>query len=135
MRHFTPQTYYPYSPYQSYYYPPSQQYYIPNKPTPPLTQILDKFNLKGKDLNHTMQQLQQLAKLSQTITPLVQQYGPVIKNIPNMLALLKQFQKQSNEPTLKRPEQTTLASEDNLYKIETIDTQVGSGHSAPKLYV
>ncbi|WP_117169410.1 VrrA/YqfQ family protein [Paraliobacillus sediminis] len=51
----------------------------------------------GSGVTGTLNNIQQVLKMTQSVTPLIQQYGPMVKNIPSMLALLKAFQESDDE--------------------------------------
>ena len=111
-------------------------------------------------ISGTLDNIQQILKMSQSVTPLIQQYAPMVKNLPAMLTLLKAFQESDelddetttqshsgiNESTeeledeIKQEKVVVNESKDDLYQIET------EGHtpvkktnkyqtSKPKLYI
>lgn len=45
----------------------------------------------GQGFLGTMQNVEKMIKLAQTVKPMIDQYGPMIKNIPSMLDLLKEY--------------------------------------------
>jgi hypothetical protein len=60
----------------------------------------------GQGFLGTMQNIEKMIQLAQTVKPMIDQYGPMVKNIPSMLNLLKEYktysadQEQSNTNTL-----------------------------------
>ncbi|WP_112181116.1 VrrA/YqfQ family protein [Paraliobacillus zengyii] len=64
----------------------------------------------GSGVTGTLNNIQQVLKMSQSVTPLIQQYGPMVKNIPSMLALLKAFQESDDE----EDEADTVLDEDEI---------------------
>lgn len=116
----------------------------------------------GTGLTGTLNNIQQVLKMTQSVTPLIQQYGPMVKNIPAMLTLLKAFQETDDEETVtdvdldvseskkelsgedglveKGSKVTVKDSEDDLYQIETdmIPKKSKSNQSQtskPRLYI
>lgn len=53
--------------------------------------LLKKLNPSGGGLFETLDKIQGFLKMSQSIAPKIQEYGPLIKNLPTMLALMKEF--------------------------------------------
>ncbi|CQR46639.1 hypothetical protein BN1058_00908 [Paraliobacillus sp. PM-2] len=51
----------------------------------------------GGGVTQTLSNLQQILKMTQSVTPIIQQYGPLVKNLPSMLTLLKAFQEADGE--------------------------------------
>lgn len=115
----------------------------------------------GSGLTGTLNNIQQVLKMTQSVTPLIQQYGPMVKNIPSMLALLKAFQESDDvETDLDTNEEDKKAvktseedesiekgakvaineSADDLYHIETEinakpKQKTKAQSSKPKLYI
>jgi hypothetical protein len=44
-----------------------------------------------------VENVQKVMKMADTVRPLVQQYGPMVKNLPSMLQLLKEYQSYSSD--------------------------------------
>ncbi|WP_053219476.1 VrrA/YqfQ family protein [Virgibacillus senegalensis] len=117
----------------------------------------------GSKWMSTLGNVQQALKMAQSAMPVIQQYGPMVKNIPMMINMLKAFNdddsdeadKEADEETDESAEYEEVSSEDeterieieqeNLYKMEAVDKQsrkkakkfrsVQSGDSVPKLYI
>ncbi|SDL68589.1 VrrA/YqfQ family protein [Sediminibacillus halophilus] len=113
----------------------------------------------GSKLTSTLGNVQQAIKMAQSAMPVIQQYGPMVKNIPMMINMLKAF----NEEDSSDVDQETTESEsvervsseeevdkieieqENLYKIEAAEKPkkktmrkvhtTQSGKSIPKLYI
>ncbi|GGM23324.1 hypothetical protein GCM10011351_06410 [Paraliobacillus quinghaiensis] len=110
-------------------------------------------------LSGTLDNIQQILKMSQSVTPLIQQYAPMVKNLPAMLTLLKAFQESDEidgttteddskinesveelEDEVKQEKVVVNESKDDLYQIETeAHTPVKKTNryqtSKPKLYI
>ena len=54
--------------------------------------LLKKFNPSGGGLFETIDKIQHFLKMSQSIAPKIQEYAPLIKNLPTMLELMKEFE-------------------------------------------
>lgn len=53
--------------------------------------LLKKLNPSGGGLFETLDKIQHFLKMSQSIAPKIQEYAPLIKNLPTMLELMKEF--------------------------------------------
>ncbi len=112
----------------------------------------------GSKLTSTLGNVQQAIKMAQSAMPVIQQYGPMVKNIPMMINMLKAFNEdddsEGDEETGKSASQSVSPEEEedkieieqeNLYKIEAADKpkrkapqktrSTQSGNSVPKLYI
>ncbi|QTM99592.1 hypothetical protein ERJ70_09955 [Sediminibacillus dalangtanensis] len=113
----------------------------------------------GSKLTSTLGNVQQAIKMAQSAMPVIQQYGPMVKNIPMMINMLKAFNEEDgsdvDEETAKSEAAHSVSSEEegdkiemeqeNLYKIEAADKPkrktvrkartTQSGNSVPKLYI
>ncbi|GAA4071489.1 VrrA/YqfQ family protein [Amphibacillus indicireducens] len=72
--------------------------------------LLKKLNPSGGSLFETLDKIQGFLKMSQSIAPKIQEYGPLIKNLPTMLALMKEF---SDEEESEETDDNRLATEDD----------------------
>lgn len=54
--------------------------------------LLKKLNPSGGGLFETLDKIQHFLKMSQSIAPKIQEYAPLIKNLPTMLELMKEFE-------------------------------------------
>lgn len=80
--------------------------------------LLKKLNPLSGNLGETLDQIQTIVKMTQSITPKIQQYGPLIKNLPNMLALMKEFNdSEDDEQTDHESTDDEKDSTDELDKI------------------
>ncbi|WP_138417081.1 VrrA/YqfQ family protein [Aquibacillus sediminis] len=112
----------------------------------------------GGGITNMLGNVQQVLQMAQSAAPIVQQYGPMVKNLPAMIRMIKAFNDDSdeidenNENDKKEYEldqesdHTIKIENDNLNKIETEVTphhsnerkkQVNNskGVSTPKLYI
>lgn len=109
----------------------------------------------GGGLTQSLANLQQILKMTQSVTPLIQQYGPIVKNLPSMLSLLKAFQEteeDGEEENIESMEEDTTVEtklnehsdtktkasvvQDNLYIMETDPSPVNRMQPMkPKLYI
>jgi hypothetical protein len=84
----------------------------------------------------------------QSITPMIQQYGPLVKNIPMMWKLYKGFkdlpteeQNEENKPDLTAEEAAPTTTEPKKRTKRVVPTDTGdekkrsNGPSVPKLYI
>lgn len=84
--------------------------------------LLKKLNPSGGSLFETLDKIQGLLKMSQSITPKIQEYGPLIKNLPTMLALMKEFNdEEENEATDDNRSDPQDDSTDELDRILGLD--------------
>ncbi|MDL4839710.1 VrrA/YqfQ family protein [Aquibacillus rhizosphaerae] len=56
-----------------------------------LVQGTAKGATSGGGITQTLANVQQVMKMAQSASPIIQQYGPMVKNLPSMLAMLKAF--------------------------------------------
>ncbi|WP_257346003.1 YqfQ family protein [Pseudalkalibacillus decolorationis] len=73
-----------------------------------------------------VENVQKVMKMADTVKPLVQQYGPMVKNLPSMLQLLKEYQNYSSDEDTKEPEKTVKKTK------KTSKTPVQKAKPAPK---
>ncbi|WP_179123878.1 VrrA/YqfQ family protein [Paraliobacillus ryukyuensis] len=167
---FTPrnmQSFQPWGPMRGPFTPPTQvpstssglqgllQRFLPSK-------LLSQVGSGGGGITQTLTNLQQILKMTQSVTPLIQQYGPLMKNLPSMISLLKAFQEtesddeaeekdtdedidllevdEEDEDAKDQEEQTVkpnkLDAKETLNIIETNQSpKKRSNQSAPKLYI
>lgn len=113
----------------------------------------------GGGLTNTLSNIQQVLKMAQSVTPIVQQYGPMVKNLPTMLSLLKAFQEvdgeeateeeatasetdesneqmNENEDELIENKSPVTTNNENIYLIETNKSDINhSSGTKPKLFI
>ena len=53
--------------------------------------LLKKLNPTGGGLTETLDHIQKLLKMAQSVTPKIQEYGPLIKNLPALLELMNEM--------------------------------------------
>ncbi|MGY0691720.1 VrrA/YqfQ family protein [Virgibacillus sp. FSP13] len=94
-------------------------------------------------LSGTLNNVQQVLKIAQSAAPMVQQYGPMVKNIPTMFKMLKAFKDIDNEtdgdvetdsPSTEQPHVTTQ-NESNNSTEQTKTANQNRGESKPKLFI
>ncbi|WP_261129509.1 YqfQ family protein [Bacillus sp. Marseille-Q3570] len=61
-----------------------------------LTRFLSPNPGGGLNLVSMVENAQKVMKMADTVRPFIQQYGPMVKNIPSMLELLKEYQSYSS---------------------------------------
>lgn len=116
-----------------------------------LAGLLQKFIPAGGNLTQTLDQLQNVLKMTQSFAPTLQQYGPLLKNLPSMLALMKEFNESdesadqsTDETTNKDSESSDLADilaveddnqqQDHEVKIESDDQIKETTNHSKNLY-
>ncbi len=62
-----------------------------------LSRFLPGAGQGGMDMMGMIQNVQKVMQAADTIKPMVQQYGPMVKQLPEMIALFKEYQKSSGE--------------------------------------
>ncbi|WP_440895682.1 VrrA/YqfQ family protein [Amphibacillus sp. Q70] len=85
--------------------------------------LLKKINPVSGNLTETLDQIQNLIKMTQSVAPKIQEYGPLIKNLPNMLALMKEFNEAEEEETNNETDEADVENDstDELDKILGLD--------------
>ncbi|WLR60567.1 YqfQ family protein [Guptibacillus hwajinpoensis] len=78
-------------------FPAMQRGTIPGLPQQAgmLSRILPGAGQGGMDMMGMIQNVQKVMQAADTIKPMVQQYGPMVKQLPEMIALFKEYQKSS----------------------------------------
>ncbi len=66
----------------------------------------------GLNLIGMVENVQKVMKMADTVKPLVQQYGPMVKNLPSMLQLLKEYQNYSSESDSEEEDSSTEEKEE-----------------------
>lgn len=61
-----------------------------------LTNLLQGSSQGGMDMMGMVQNVQKVMQAADTIKPMVQQYGPMVKQLPEMIALFKEYKNSSN---------------------------------------
>ncbi|MFB1049367.1 VrrA/YqfQ family protein [Paraliobacillus sp. JSM ZJ581] len=112
----------------------------------------------GGGITNTLSNIQQILKMTQSVTPIIQQYGPIVKNLPTMLSLLKAFQEvdgeeEAEEDTASETDESNeqinvntneeienkspvKTNNENIYLIETDKPGMNqSNGSKPKLFI
>lgn len=85
--------------------------------------MLKKLNPSGGSLFETLDKIQGFLKMSQSIAPKIQEYGPLIKNLPTMLALMKEFNEEEESEEASDNQSDSLDdSTDELDRILGLDS-------------
>lgn len=95
---------------------------------------------RGKvGLSKTLNNVQQVLKVVETTAPLIQQYGPLVKNLPTMLSIMKEFNKSEGEEEPKQMNLDEPAVEVNENEPDSSEipeeSGSGDGESTPKLFI
>lgn len=106
----------------------------------------------GMDMMGMVQNVQKVMQAADTIKPMVQQYGPMVKQLPEMIALFKEYKNSSSsdesegdeeqsvegteEKKLKKNTQKSSGPKPIAKKKTKNETSINhTGRSKPKLYV
>lgn len=87
-----------------------------------LSRLLPGAGQGGMDMMGMIQNVQKVMQAADTIKPMVQQYGPMVKQLPEMIALFKEYQKSSG---------STDDSEDEDSNDEPVKTKKKTNKSKP----
>jgi hypothetical protein len=68
----------------------------------------------GTGILGTIQNVEKVIKMAQTVKPMIDQYGPMIKNLPSMLDLIKEYQRYSTNQDQASAETNTDSDEDSF---------------------
>jgi hypothetical protein len=76
---------------------------LPNKTGGLLSRLLQTGNASsgGINLGGMLGNIQQGLKVAETVTPMIQQYGPLIKNIPAMISMYKEIMSSNSTDSSK----------------------------------
>lgn len=87
------------------------------------------------DLSKTLSNVDQVIKVVRSATPIVQEYGPMVKNLPAMYRMVKALSNVDSDDMeladTQMPDELKVKSTDNNGE----NRQVISGQSIPKLYI
>lgn len=89
-------------------------------------------------LSKTLGHVQQVMQVVDSAAPVVQEYGPMVKNLPAMYRVMKAFKENDNETEgTPQPKQTTEPqfSEQQIPQNEGIERNQVDGESKPKLFI
>lgn len=135
---------------------PMRPYHHTATPTNPLQQIMGYFskgNVPGygtslttkgiHGLSSTLNNVQQVLRVVQSATPIIQEYGPLIKNLPAMYKMYKAMkdindedeEKEINELKSETELDQTDVSDQKPIKKQAPQTDQQKGQSIPKLYI
>jgi YqfQ-like protein len=101
---------------------------------------------KPEGLTGILNNTQQVLKTAQTIGPMIQQYGPIVKNLPMMWKLYKGFKdlpsgettaEDTSETPISEDEQTPKRNVKKKPEVEPVEEVRNhhQGNSVPKLYI
>src|SRR5699024_9188740 len=88
--------------------------------------LFKKLNPVNGSFSQTLEQIHQVIKMTQTFTPKIQEYAPLIKNIPAMLELMKEFDESDEDSESTEQEDSDEDSTAELDAILGIDDEDGS---------
>src|SRR5690625_4446351 len=71
------------------------------------------------DISKTLSNVDQVIKVVKSATPIVQEYGPMVKNLPAMYRMVKAFSQIEDDTDEKKPVQN-----DHVSKHEFIDQEI-----------
>lgn len=117
-----------------------QQFLGRSGPNVGQTQNIGQMASRGVEgLSKTLNGVQQVLRVVDTATPLVKQYGPLIRNLPAMYRMMKEFNtmestdttEESNELESLEHESISTKAEDE----ESPDRRSREGQSTPKLFI
>lgn len=94
----------------------------------------------GSKLMGTLNNVQQVLKVAQQATPLIKEYGPMIKNAPKLINMMKAFSELNNEDTTEleseNTEKTTSQTDELSIEVESNKKNANKiKKSGPKLYI
>ncbi|HLR08085.1 MAG TPA: VrrA/YqfQ family protein [Bacillota bacterium] len=120
-----------FNPYQTAFHKPPQGSHTGGV----LHRLLAHFNTNGEGgIMTTLNNVQQVLRMIQSAAPLVEKYGPVIKNLPALYKMIKAFNEVEDSATTETPRtHYTEYDDDQLDDIPNKDMQTGM--SIPKLYI
>src|SRR5690625_3811042 len=113
--------------------------------SPPNSSSITSLATKGASgLSNTLNNVQQVLRLVETAAPLIQQYGPVGKNLPAMYKMVKAMKDISNEEDddhesteeeVEEINEHQINEEESLENEKVENNQYNAGQSIPKLYI
>ncbi|SDH49413.1 VrrA/YqfQ family protein [Alteribacillus bidgolensis] len=91
----------------------------------------------GPGLMGTLQNVQNVLKVAETAAPLIKQYGPLVRNIPTFLRLIKELgSSDSNESDDNKSEENDNNDTDDDKETTSLsDDNEQKNAAAPKLYI
>ncbi|MCS0542965.1 YqfQ family protein, partial [Aeromonas veronii] len=90
------------------------------------------------NLSAMMGNVQKTLKMAESVVPMVQQYGPLMKNIPAMIRMYSAIKNAGNE---QEEENETISLSDVTSDSEQFENEEekpkasGTGQSVPRLYI
>lgn len=92
------------------------------------------------DLSKTLSNVDQVIKVVQSATPIVREYGPMIKNLPAMYRMVKAFSQIEEDNDEKDTEQKVDVANDQsiIREAELLDQReevLYTGESTPRMYI
>lgn len=110
---------------------------IKNKGQSTLKQLVNKQNITNLaqnsiyDINKTLTNVQKVVKVVGSATPMIQEYAPMVKNLPAMYRMMKAFNQIDDEEPAK---QSTTQKIDHSSSDDQIKNSSYSKQSTPKLF-
>lgn len=85
----------------------------------PGSNLFGMMNPGGQGFLGTMQNIEKMIQLAQTVKPMIDQYGPMVKNIPSMLDLLKEYKAYSADQTQNTNDDTKTTNKTTTKKTKS----------------
>ncbi|MDX8046182.1 VrrA/YqfQ family protein [Gracilibacillus sp. S3-1-1] len=115
------------------------QRFLPSQSaTAPLSQASNAATTGGVNLTSTLNNVQQVLKVAQQATPLIKEYGPMIKNAPKLISMVKALNEINEEDEEEEEIEQEVSSEMQLSEedsIESISSEERPSQSMPKLFI
>ncbi|HLQ98514.1 MAG TPA: VrrA/YqfQ family protein [Candidatus Dormibacteraeota bacterium] len=90
------------------------------------------------DISKTLSNVDQVIKVVKSATPIVQEYGPMVKNLPAMYRMIKAFSQIEDDTVGKNSVENDHGSKHEFIDQETINEQEevhSTRESTPRLYI
>lgn len=86
------------------------------------------------DISKTLSNVDQVIKVVRSATPIVQEYGPMVKNLPAMYRMVKAFS-QVEDSSENKTDSSTSNQKDPKDSIDEQETTSFRGKSTPRIYI
>ncbi|MGP4041270.1 VrrA/YqfQ family protein [Gracilibacillus sp. D59] len=106
-----------------------------------MTQATNVATGSGSNLMGTLNNVQQVLKVAQQATPLIKEYGPMIKNAPKLINMMKALNEINDEvevdDEIEEAEEMTITESSPTTKkqVNKRSTQISTSESQPKLFI
>lgn len=87
------------------------------------------------DLSKTLSNVDQVIKVVQSATPIVQEYGPMVKNLPAMYRIVKALSKVDSDDIDHTDTKASYEDKATAAHSNEENRHIISGQSIPKLYI